>query len=170
MINKLRLIATGITALIFLSPLFLYWWGLANLSELPQPSKIKLTVEQELDIWKKEKEIGPPRVKKVTAYGYILSVYCNVKVGLYAQECMSQYPGLRISSLAIRNQVASQIHGKGNIVWQLTWVAYSIWVTRNWDIHQILATYHETYNTYTTPNKYINHRRKRGVSSPTPSS
>jgi len=59
MINKLRLIATGITALIFLSPLFLYWWGLANLSELPQPSKIKLTVEQELDIWKKEKEIGP---------------------------------------------------------------------------------------------------------------
>ena len=147
MLKKLGFLIIGLVILVSLTPLFLYWWGLSNLKELPQPSQIKLTSQQQLEIWQKEKEIGNPAVREVNVYSYILSVYCNIEIGLYAQKCMSKYPGLRVSSLAVRNQVAKQVHGKGNTVWQLTWAAYSIWVTRNWDIHQILATYHEAYNT-----------------------
>ena len=147
MFKKLGFITIGLITLAFLSPLFLYWWGLSNLVVLPQPSQIKLTPQQELEIWQKEKEVGNPTVKEVNVYGYILSVYCNVEIGLYAQKCMSKYPGLRVSALAVRHQVAKQAHGKGNTTWQLTWAAYSIWVTRNWDIHQILATYYEAHNT-----------------------
>ena len=145
--KKLGLIFSGIIFLILLSPLFLYWWGLSNLEQIPQPSQLKLTPEQELNIWNKEKEVGSPRVKAITVYGYMGHFYCNTSNGLNSHECMNKYPGVRISTLAIRNQVAEQIRGKGNTVWQFTWAAYSIWVTRNWDIHQILATYHEAYNT-----------------------
>ncbi len=147
MVKKLGIVIIGLIILVLLSPLFLYWWGLSNLEGLPQPSQIKLTFEQELEIWQKEKETGNPAVKEITVYGYILSFNCNIEVGLYAQKCMSKYPGLRVSALAIRNQVAKQVYGRGNTVWHFTWAAYSIWVTRNWDVHQILATYHEAYNT-----------------------
>lgn len=133
--------------LILLSPMFVYWWGLSNLETDPVPSQIRLTAEQEQKIWIKEKESGVPRIKSVTPYGYILSFACNVNNGLYATECMEKYPGLRLSALAVRRQVGEQVAGKGNTVWQLTWLAYTIWVSQHWDIHQILATYHEAYNT-----------------------
>ncbi len=133
--------------LALLSPLFLYWWGLSNLDEPPIPSEIKLSPDRELMIWVGEKEVGEPRVKPVTVYSYIFHMHCQVKEGLYAATCMDRYPGLRLASLSIRKQVAEKVRGQGNSVWQVTWIAYSIWATRNWDIHQILATYDEEYGT-----------------------
>lgn len=127
--------------------MFIYWWGLSNLETVPVPSKIRLTLEQERQIWSKEKEAGTPHIKSVTPYGYILSIACNMNKGLDATECMEKYPGLRLSAFAVRSQVGAQVAGKRNIVWQITWMAYTIWVTQHWDIHQILATYHEAYNT-----------------------
>lgn len=147
MIRKLGFIFIGLFIVILLSPMLVYWWGLSNLETDPVPSHIKLTLEQEQQIWSKEKEAGTPRIKSVTPYGYIFSFSCNVNQGLYATECMEKYPGLRLSALAVRTQVAEQVAGKGNGVWQVTWMAYTIWVTQHWDIHQILATYHEAYNT-----------------------
>ncbi|PCI45019.1 MAG: hypothetical protein COB51_09370 [Moraxellaceae bacterium] len=147
MMKKLGFLAAGLIGLVLLSPMFLYWWGLSNIEELPQPSRINLTSEQELNIWSTEKEVGTPRVEEITPYGYIAHFYCNITHGVNAQICMSRYPGLRISAFAVRRHIAEKVRGKGNTVWQFTWAAYSIWVTRNWDIHQILATYHETYNT-----------------------
>lgn len=147
MIRKFGLIFIGLFVLMLLSPMFIYWWGLSNLETDPVPSQIRLTSEQEQQIWSKEKEAGAPRIKSVTPYGYILSFACNVNKGLYATECMEKYPGLRLSALAVRRQVGKQVAGKKSIVWQVTWLASTIWVTQHWDIHQILATYHEAYNT-----------------------
>ena len=147
MIRKLGLIFVVFVVLILLSPMFVYWWGLSNLETDPVPSQAKLTSEQEQHIWSKEKEMGAPRIKSITPYGYMLSIACIANKGLYATECMEEYPGLRLSALAVRRQVGDQVAGKGNTVWQLTWMSYTIWVTQHWDIHQILATYHEAYNT-----------------------
>lgn len=127
--------------------MFVYWWGLSNLETEPVPSKIELTSDQEQAIWRKEKEVGTPNIKSITPYGYIFYFACNTDKGLYATECMESYPGLRVSTLAVRRQVGKQVTGKGNGVWQVTWLAYTIWVTQHWDIHQVLATYHEAYNT-----------------------
>jgi hypothetical protein len=147
MIRKLGFIFIAFVVLTLFSPMMVYWWGLSNLETDPVPSHLRLTSEQEQQIWSKEKEIGIPRIKSVTPYGYILSVACIVKEGLYATECMENFPGLRLSALAVRKQVGDQVVGKGNTVWQFTWMSYTIWVTQHWDIHQILATYHEAYNT-----------------------
>jgi hypothetical protein len=147
MIRKLGAIIIGLVVLVLLSPMLIYWWGLSNLETDPTHSTIKLTSEQEQQIWSKEKEVGTPHIKSVTPYGYILSFACNVNKGLYATECMEKYPGLRLSALAVRRQVGKQVEGKGNTAWQISWLACTIWVTQNWDIHQILATYHEAYNT-----------------------
>jgi len=132
---------------IVLIPQFMYWWGLSNLDQLPSPSESKLSPERELKIWLNEKEVGEPRVRPITAYGYILHAKCQVKEGLYAEVCMEKYPGLRLASLAVRPQVSDGVRGKGHSVWQVTWASYAIWATRNWDIHQILATYDEAYGT-----------------------
>lgn len=113
----------------------------------PRPSENKLSPDRELMIWVEGKEIGEPKVKPITVYGYILHMSCQAREGLYVAECMDRYPGLRLASLSIRNQVAEKVRGQGNSVWQVTWIAYSIWVTRNWNIHQILATYDEAYDT-----------------------
>lgn len=145
MLNKIGWSLLLLLVLAFLSPLFLYWWGLSNLDEPPVPSEIKLTPDRELMIWKESKEVGEPRVRPITVYGYLLHVRCQVIEGLYATECMNKYPGLRLASLSIRNQVAEKVGDQGSSVWQVTWAAYSVWVTRNWNIHQILATYDETY-------------------------
>lgn len=147
MIKKSGFIFFGLVVLILVSPMIAYWWGLINLDTRPSPSKIKLTSEQEQQIWSKEKEAGSPRIKSVSPYGYILSVACEMDKGLYATECMEKYPGLRLSALAVRDQVRAQVVGKGKMTWHITWMAYTIWVTRHWDVHQILATYHEAYNT-----------------------
>jgi hypothetical protein len=141
MIRKLGYIFGGAVSLMLLSPMFVYWWGLLNLDADPVPSQIRLTSEQEQIIWTKEKETGVPHIKSITPYGYILSVICNVNKGFNASECMEKYPGLRLSTLAVRRQMGSQVTGKGNTVWQITWLAYTTWVTQHWDIHQILATY-----------------------------
>ncbi len=147
MIWKLGFIFTRLVVLTLLSPMVVYWWGLSNIESDPVPSQIRLTSEQEQQIWIKEKEVGTPHIKSVTPYGYILSFACNLNKGLYASECMEKYPGLRLSALAVRRQVGKQVAGKRNGVWQVAWMAYTIWVTQHWDIHQILATYHEAYNT-----------------------
>ena len=147
MIRKLGYIFVGLIVLALLSPMFVYWWGLSNLETDPVSSQIRLTSEQEQQIWSKEKEVGTPRIKSITPYGYILSFACNVNKGLYATECMDKYPGVRLSALAVRKQVGKQVAGRGKIVWQVTWLSYTIWVTQHWDIHKILATYHEAYNT-----------------------
>ena len=130
-----------------LSPLFLYWWGLSILDEPPVPSVARLTPERELMIWVKENGTGEPEVTPVTVYGYILYTSCHAQDGQHAAECMAKYTGLRLASLAVRNQVAEKVRGQGGAVLHVTWAAYSIWVTRNWDIHQILATYDEAYGT-----------------------
>jgi len=147
MLRKLSYIFSGLIVLVILSPLFIYWWGLSNLETLPVPSNMRLTEFQEQEIWDKGKEIGIPNIKEISVYGFISSVVCNVRKGLNAKECLSKYPGLRISAFAIKQQVLKQVRGQRNIVWQVTWMASTIWVTQNWNIHQVLATYHETYNT-----------------------
>jgi hypothetical protein len=144
----LKKIAWSFVLILFavvLLPQFVYWWGLSNLDQPPKPSESKLTPERELKIWLDGKEVGEPKVQPITAYGYIMNVHCQAKQGLYAEVCMGKYPGLRLASLAVRPQVSDAVHGKGNSIWQVTWAAYAIWATRNWDIHQILATYDEAY-------------------------
>lgn len=147
MLKKIVWSLLVILLLAIISPMFLYWWGLSNLDEVPRPSAAKLSSDRELAIWMNEKEAGEPRVKPITVYGYILYLYCQVGEGLHAKECIGRYPGLRVASLSVRNHVAEKTRGQGSSVWQVTWAAYSIWVTRNWDIHQILATYDEAYGT-----------------------
>ena len=146
----MKIFGTGIlvfVGIVFLMPMFIYWWGLSNLDFQPKPSKLKLSTEQEQAIWDKEIREGKPKVIPSSPYSYIGYFYCNAKTDLRSRECELKYPGLRISALTVRNQVAEQVRGRRNSVWHFTWMAYTIWVTNNWDIHEILATYHETYNT-----------------------
>lgn len=147
MLKRLGLIFFGVMFFVLLSPLALYWWGLSNLENMPQPTQLTLTSEEELRIWNQGKELGSPRVRKITVYAYIGYLYCNANSGLYSHKCMNKYPGLSVSALAVRNQVAEHVRDQGNITWPLTWAACTIWVTNNWNIHQILATYNEAKNT-----------------------
>lgn len=147
MIKKISIFLAGLIILLLMSPMFVYWWALSNVENVPVPSKIELTDIQERAIWTEQKEAGDPRLKKVTPYGYILNFYCQIERGLYSPECMSKYPGLRVSALAVRNQVNEQIKNRGNLSWQVTWVAYTIWATQNWTVHQVLSTYYESFNT-----------------------
>ena len=144
----MKIIAASFAVLIVLlcfSPQAVYWWGLSNLDNKPVASENRITPEQELEIWQKEFGVGTPRVEPVTPYGYLFYIYCNVDLGLRNQECESRYPGLRVSSFAVKYQVADGLRGKMSSSWQVTWMAYTIWATRSWDIHQILATYHEKF-------------------------
>lgn len=145
-IRALGLIFTVTFLFLFLSPMFIYWWGLSNLKTEPIPSQVKLTLHQERKIWSKEREVGIPRIKSINAYEYILWLYCNADKGLYANGCREKYPGLNLSALAVRQQVINELAEENNIAWHVTWSAYAIWVTQHWDIHQILATYHDAYD------------------------
>ena len=136
-----------VLVLVILSPMFVYWWGLSNVQIVPVASKSQITYEKKMEIWKKEFGQGEPRIEPITPYGYIAYIYCGTTYGPRSSECQLQYPGLRLSALAVRTHVSEQVRGKGNTVWQVSWMAYSIWATKNWNINQILATYHDAYNT-----------------------
>ncbi|MFT0211702.1 hypothetical protein VQ643_03685 [Pseudomonas sp. F1_0610] len=139
MLKKMAYGFVFLLVLVGISPLFVYWWALSNLDQLPQPSSIKLSAERELVIWQKEKQTGEPRIESITVYGF---VFCLMN----QPQCVDRYSGLRLASFAVRNQVAAGVQGKGTWIWHTTWAAYSIWAANNWDIHQILATYDEAYN------------------------
>lgn len=146
--RKFAFILAVLILCILVSPMFVYWWGLSNLSTHPTPSSILLDQETENTIWRQEFGEGKPRVKVLNPYTYIYHIYwCTTKTVPHSTRCQSKFPGIRLAAFAVRNQVAEQIHGKGNTMWYFTWMSYSIWVTRNWDIHQIIATYHEEKST-----------------------
>ncbi|MGJ3254718.1 MAG: hypothetical protein ACFE0K_00175 [Alcanivorax sp.] len=147
MLKKFACLFFFVTVLTLLSPLLAYWWGLSLLEHEPSPSLHTLTEQQRNRIWIKEFGVGAPRLKPISPYGYLAHLYCAYRNNPGSEKCASQYPGLRVSALAIRNQVAEQVRGQGNTAWQLAWISYTIWVTRHWDIDQVLATYHDAYNT-----------------------
>ena len=144
--RKLGIISAGLITALLLSPMLLYWWGLSNVETKPVPSTLKLSSAQELEIWSKEKETGVPRVESITPYAYIKLMFCSSEGEDVITTCLSKHPGLRISSLAIRRQIGAQMDGKRSGVWHITWAAYTVWVTQTWNIHQILATYHDAYS------------------------
>ena len=76
MVRKLSYTIVVVFILLLLSPMMLYWLGLSYLESNPVPSEIQLSDEKQQKIWGKEKELGLPRVKNITPYGYILSIYC----------------------------------------------------------------------------------------------
>ena len=146
--KKFALILMAIILCIVATPLLVYWWGLSNLQSVPVVSKLQLDSKTEEKIWQQEFGTGKPRVKILNPYSYIYYVYwCTTETVPHSVKCQSKFPGIRIVALGIRNQIAPQVHGMGHTVWHITWASYSIWATRNWNIHQIIATYHEAKNT-----------------------
>ncbi len=147
MVKKFAIVIITMIMLVLLSPMFVYWWGLSNIEQPLIPSQKRLSPELELAIWQQEKQVGAPRVKPISIYGYIGYLHCfSSNYGeAFPHKCMNKYPGLRIANFAVRKQVGERVGGQGNTVYQLTGLAYSIWATQHWDIHQILATYYDTY-------------------------
>jgi hypothetical protein len=148
MVKTFVILITLLLFLAVLSPMVFYWWGLSNLDSQPVPSTRQITEGQRQTIWDKLKEVGSPNVKPISPYGYILYFQCEVSNGLNSQKCASKYPGIKISALSIRNQVRAKIGDyPSNLKWQFTWLAYTIWVTKNWNTEQIISTYYEASNT-----------------------
>ena len=138
--------------------MFVYWWGLSNLETDPIPSQIRLTSEQENQIWSKEKEVGTPRIKSVTPYGYILSFACNVNKGQYATECMEEYPGLRLSAIAVKRQVGNKLQAKvivfGRLLgWHTQYGLPEIGISTKYWQHTMKHTTHNT-TLHSTKNRY----------------
>jgi hypothetical protein len=68
--------------------------------------------------------------------------------GLNSKKYALKYPGMKISTQSIRNQVRIKIGDyPSNLKWQFTWLAYTIWVTKNWNTGQIISTYYEASKT-----------------------
>ena len=128
------------------SPVLIYYWGLSNLKSNPVASDITLSSIEEAKIWEKEFGLGKPRVKEINPYQYIGYLYCSYKNEPNSIKCKTSYPGFSLAAFSVREQVREQVQGKGNTVWQFTWASYSVWATKNWNIHQLLATYSETYD------------------------
>lgn len=139
--KRVLLTAFGIMAtMILVSPMLLYWWGLSVMNNDPAPSSQVLTMEQEREVWSKAREVGNPRVRSVNPYSYLFYLKCSFEYGVDHIECLERFPGLRVGAFAVRAQVAQALQDRGHGSWPISWMAYTIWVSRNWDIHQILAT------------------------------
>jgi len=127
--------------------MIMYWWGLSNIERPPIPSQILLTQEQKLHIWVSARETGDPKVTKMTPYGYLFYIYCEGNKINDLNSCTTKYPGLKIAAFSVREQVQDGLQNDlTNLKWKFTWMAYTIWVTRNWNIDQITATYYEASN------------------------
>jgi hypothetical protein len=137
----LTLTATALLTVVG-SPLWVYLWGLSNLSSYPKPAPYVLSAVQEQALWQEAGEVGIPRIRPLNAYTYLAYIYCVNEHGLIESDCRTSYPGLHVSAFAVHKQVGEESHQKGNTWWQITWMAYTIWVTRHWSVHEILATYH----------------------------
>lgn len=134
----------ALITLLALSPMLIYWWGLSNLDTPPVPSQLELTSEQQRQIWKHAGEVGEPDIHKLNPYRYIALFVCVSKQGVHSDICRSEYPGAQISAFSVRSQVADQVRGQNNLVWHVTWMAYAIWITRNWSKEEIISTYYES--------------------------
>ena len=145
--RKLGIRLVAVIILVMVSPVAAYWWGLSSIVKKPEPSIKILTAAEHEKIWIKEFGDGRPRVKAITPYHYIDNFYCVISHGVKSGVCTKRYPGLRISALAIRNHITEQVRNVNgnNTTWHVTWVSYTIWVTQNWTIDEILATYSESY-------------------------
>ena len=53
--------------------------------------------------------------------------------------CSKKYPGLTHASVAVRDHVDQNIQSSGNLGWQVSWAAYTIWATKAWSIDEILG-------------------------------
>lgn len=158
--RKVLIISLVVICLLVVSPIFAYWRGLSNIAIGPLPSNSRITHEQQNIIWLKEFGEGKPRVERITPYGYIAYIYCVTTHSPHSNECKSKYPGVRLAALSVRTQVAEQVRGRGNTVWQFSWMAYSIWVTQNWNIEQILATYNTLKPTRLRSSCFVQDRTK----------
>jgi len=145
--HRALLIISLMFIIFLLSPLFIYMWGLSNIKGALIPTSITISEKQKTQIWEHAKEYGTtPKVKPITPYGYLAFFYCLTQNDIKSTNCAEKYPGLRITSFAIRNKVRKNLgENFSNLKWQITWISYSIWATRNWNIQQILSTYHEEY-------------------------
>ena len=134
--------------LIVLSPYFLYWWGLSNIKDELTPSDKILSKEQKISIWVDAKEYGnSPKLKQTNPYSYIMFLYCELNKEPTSNKCSETQPGLKVSALSIRNKVRERVgEYPSSLKWQLTWLSYTIWVTNNWNIQQVLSTYNEQYS------------------------
>ncbi len=148
MIKVLAILIALLLLLVITSSMILYWWGLSNLNKNPIPSTLQITEDQKEVLWVKLNEIGKPLVKPISPYGYLMYFQCEVAKGLNRKICASKYPGVKIAAQSIRNQVRSKLGDRpSNLKWQSTWLAYTIWVMKNWNTDQIITTYYEAINT-----------------------
>ncbi|MGS2724532.1 hypothetical protein ACVBEJ_12385 [Porticoccus sp. GXU_MW_L64] len=132
------LTATGLIFVLVLSlPMFAYWWGLSQIDGLSQPIDLNLTEVEEKEVWLNAKEVGKPRLRKMSAYSYLLMIKCGI-------NCKDKYPGVGITAQAIRSEVSSKLEHGNSTHWQFTWMAYTIWATRNWTLDEVISTYKAT--------------------------
>ena len=133
--TKKLIITTGVVLFLILSlPMFAYWWGLSQIDGLSQPRDLNLTEAEKNEIWVSAKEVGKPRLRKMSAHCYILMINCGI-------NCKDEYPGVSIAAQAIRSEVFSKLSHGNNTLWQFTWMAYTIWATKNWTLDEVISTY-----------------------------
>ncbi|MDO6524534.1 hypothetical protein Q4519_02450 [Motilimonas sp. 1_MG-2023] len=144
--KKLILSLLFFTFILATSPQLIYWWGLSKIDGLPVPSKVKQSEERELEIWLTNHNTGTPTSKPISPYGYAALFYCVGNNAVEDEICFQNYPSLKISNLVAREHVYNKLADRSSFNWHLSCVAYTIWITKNWDIHQILSAYDEINN------------------------
>jgi len=134
------------------SPILIYHWGLSQLDSKPQASTLRLTSQQQYQIWHSLEhtysEGSKPSLKKMNPYIAIKHYYCVIRDFENRQKCHDIDPGFALASFAVRPQIHQALFTgvSDNTQWQVTWFSYSIWVTRNWSLEEVLATYNQTYS------------------------
>lgn len=142
--KKIYLVGSIPIIFLLLSPMFIYGWGLSNLASKPVPSTVHLSYEKQKNIWFHVGEVGEPSIKPVTPYGYIGYLKCYNDNLAAIEVCSKKYPGLRIAYLSVKDQVLDKIVDRRALYWHITGAAYAVWVTRNWNVQQVISTYNES--------------------------
>ena len=136
----------GLLILLGSLPFGLYLWGINNLDAPPLPViNIQHKVVM-LETWKQAGEIGSPNIRTMNIYDYIFYLECQNRNGINSDICLTEYPGIRIAALAVRNHVYSNLgKSSGKFKSHITRIAYTVWVTRYWTAEQIISTYYTEF-------------------------
>ena len=119
----------GVALLLLAGPWVLYWVGLHGVQGTPEPPKLLATREQQLEVWRLARGSTEPTVVVLNPYTYLP----------LASRTGEHKPALLVAWWVASDFNLQHQRYQGMLWWQLSGAAFTIWLTRNWSIEQLLS-------------------------------
>ena len=123
-------------------PMGAYWLGLDNAVGRPQPpAALKYSGRSASLVWKLRKETFPIALRPITPWHFYELLWCSRYDDTLEDflTCDGKYPGLRAAAYVARQYLEKNMKQNG-VVWRyLSRTALTIWISRNWQVEQLVA-------------------------------